>query len=208
MQHVLALLFCFGVHAAGSQDSTHLKVHLFYGSRPHPEFKDEERKYFGGLWGGHVSIGWDNDRHLSFLHNGKFHWFPRKHKKHSRYLAREMRRYKIHREDDPSPMKQATVIIPISARQKEKLDSIADAYLAEPPYDYAFFGMRCAAATYEILGQLGVVEDFGFRTTWIKMFYPRPLRKRLFRLAEKHGWKVERNEGSTRRKWDWDYVFP
>jgi hypothetical protein len=205
MHYLLAFLLWLPAHAVFAQYSTVIEVHCFYGSRPLKAYKDVESKWFGGVWGGHVSIGWDSSRVLSFLHHGRFHWFARKNDRHSRFLDRQFRRYRKLPDTTGNPVKQAIIYIPISPRQKEQLDSIAEAYLRETPYDYAFFGMRCAAATYEILGQLGVVEPWGHRKTWVKMFYPRPFRKHLFRQAEKHGWRIERQEGSPRRKWDWDY---
>lgn len=207
MRYILPFLFCFSFQPAFSQDSTFIKVHCFYGSRPLRQYKQEEPKWFGGVWGGHVSISWDSSRVLSFVHNGEFHWFERKNDPHSRYLGRELRRYRGVSEGGQNQIKQATVFIPATLRQKQKLDSIADAYLRETPYDYAFFGMRCASATYEILAQVGLVKEFGYKKTWRKMFYPRKLRKYLFKQAKKENWRIERQAGSHKRKWDWDYLF-
>lgn len=206
MRLMLLVLCGLGLCPVFAQDSTLLKVHCYYGSKPRPKFREEEPKWFGGVWGGHISLSWDSSRVLSFVHRGAFHWFERKNDPHSRFLDRELRRYQAPA-DSSARIKQATIYIPISARQKQRLDSLAELYLRQPPYDYAFFGMRCASATYDVLAQIGVVKPYGYRKTWRKMFYPRKLRKHLFRQAEKENWNVERQEGSSRRKWDWDYPF-
>jgi len=104
--------------------------------------------------------------------------------------------------DSAHTVKKASVIIPISFKQKEKLDSIVIAYSKETPYDYAFWGMRCASATYDILAQIDIVKEYSYRKTFRKIFYPKKLRKMLFKLAKKNKWLITREEGTHRRKWE------
>ena len=94
--------------------------------------------------------------------------------------------------------------VPVTAEQKLKFDSIIEAYMAETPYDYAFIGMRCGSAAYEVLGQLGVVKQYGYRRTYWKIFYPRRLRRALYRKAEENHWTIERHDGSVTRRWEKD----
>ncbi len=66
------------------------------------------------------------------------------------------------------------------------------------------FGMRCAAATYEILGQLDIVKDKSRFGNIVSHFYPKPLRKKMFRIARQRGYKVTSQPGRTTRKWERD----
>jgi hypothetical protein len=200
---LLLLLTIFAAFSLSAQEHV-INVHFLYGSKPGKGFREIERKWFGGMLGGHVGIEIENDKVLNFVKSGKVHWFSHRKNKRSRY--------RIHSNDNfwgifrypASTVKKATVAIPITEKQKNKLDSISRQYLTETPYDYAFFGMRCGAATYEILGQLGVVEDYSFTGTYLKIFYPKKLRKRLLKMAEANQWSVIRYEGSLTRKWESD----
>ena len=40
--------------------------------------------------------------------------------------------------------------------------------------------------------------------TYKKIFYPKKLRKRLFKKATENGWKIVRQDGSIKRKWEQD----
>ncbi len=99
-------------------------------------------------------------------------------------------------------MKKTVVTIPVTLQQKQLLDSIAVVYTGNTPYDYAFIGMRCSAAAYEILGQLGIVESYSHSKTCRRIFYPRKLRRRMLRLAADNNWTVTRTPGTIRRKWE------
>lgn len=186
------------------QDNHFIKVHFLHGSRPAPGYKDVERKWFGGVLGGHAGIEIDDGQVLNFMKRGKVHWFASARKKNSRFA--------LHALDDfwgifrypANTVKKTTVVIPLSSMQKQLLDSIAVAYLAQTPYDYAFFGMRCGAATYEILAQVNILKPYSYRRTFMKIFYPRKLRRRLLKQAEARNWEVIRAAGSTARVWEKD----
>ena len=120
--------------------------------------------------------------------------------------------FQIHSVDDfyailggaPDSVKKAVVFIPVTKQQKQKLENIVATYLKQAPYDYAFLGMRCGAATYEILGQLGILDSYSLKKTSKKIFYPMLLRKRLFAKSKINNWTIERQEGSLKRKWEQD----
>lgn len=204
---LFTLWFCggwvFGI-VAQAQDTTWIKVHFLYGSKPKAAYRHVEPKWFGGMLGGHVGIEIGDDHILNFLPAGDFHVFGKKNARHSRYAVHTRSAFYSMFGTDPDSVKRAVVIIPITIAQKRTLDSLSSAYLQHTPYDYAFFGMRCGAASYEILGQLGIMEPHSRGATVRKIFYPRKLRRRLFRKAEEQHWLIERGEGSSKRKWERD----
>ncbi len=198
---MIALLIGVATQAA---DTTYLKVHFLYGSKPMKEYQDTENKWFGGVLGGHVGIEGRDNKVLNFLPQGSFHIFKKQNERHSTYAEHDtVSFYKI-LGGDPDSMKKAIVYIPVSPQQKQQFDSIAAAYLEATPYDYALVGMRCGSATYEILGQLGILKQYGPKKTAKKIFYPKKLRKRLLKKAQENNWTVTRQEGTTRRKWETD----
>jgi hypothetical protein len=186
-----------------SQGTDVIKVHFLYGSKPKKQHRETEGKWFGGRLGGHVGIEVGEDSILNFLPMGKFHWIGKRHDRHSQFrIHSNVNFYKIFA--TPGPVKKAVVYIPVSTQQRKILDSVSSEYLSKTPYDYAFLGMRCGAASYDILGQIGVVKEHGRRSTSVRIFYPRKLRRKVFHLASKHEWKVELEKGSGRRKWERD----
>lgn len=188
-----------------SQDTIFLKVHFLYGSKPLKSDKNTEQKWFGGILGGHVGIEVEEDKVLNFLPSREsFHWFANKKDKHSTYAIHSVPSFYAIFGGHPDSVKLAIVYIPITIQQKETFDSIVSAYVGHAPYDYAFFGMRCGAATYEILAQLGIFPSYSYKKTSRKIFYPRKLRKRLFKMAGKNNWKISKQEGSKNRKWEND----
>jgi hypothetical protein len=176
-----------------------------YGSKPKREFRPAERKWFGGKLGGHVGLGVEENRIVNFVRSGGFHWFAKRHSRHSRYAIHSTERFYSIFRYNPDSVKKAIVHIPISLHQKQRFDSITATYLAQTPYDYAFIGMRCGSATYEILAQLDILKRYNNRKTARRIFYPRRLRKRIFRKAAENKWKLETAAGSGTRKWERDY---
>jgi hypothetical protein len=204
MKKVLFILLFLIPIIGFCHDSTYLKVHFLYGSRPLKKYKDTEPKWFGGVLGGHVGIEGDSEKIVNFLPNGKFHWFAKKDDRHSLYAVHSINRFYEILGGEAENVKSAIVYIPVTLQQKQKFDSIAAAYLQQTPYDYALFGMRCGAAAYEILGQLNILTHYSIKKTSRKIFYPKKLRKRLFRLAERNDWRIIKQDGSERRKWEKD----
>lgn len=199
---VLVIILCS--HCVCGQSAHAIRIHFLYGSRPHPAYKESEKRWFGGRLGGHVGIEYAPGRVLSFVPRGRFHLFSRPRNVHSAFAVHAVSEFYSIFGADPGSVKSAIVTIPLKPSQRSLVDSIVYTYRSQTPYDYALIGMRCAAATYDILAHSGVVRKYRpLKTIW-KIFYPRKLRKLLFRKAEAKGWQVDWQPGSTKRKWDRD----
>ena len=175
-----------------------------YGSKPAKKYKHEEPKYFGGILGGHVGIEADSDHVVNFLKEDKFHWFTHNDNKHSTYTVHSVDNFYRVLSPDPDEAKKRIIYIPVTAEQKQRFDSIASNYLKETPYDYAFFGMRCSAAAYDLLSQIGILPRYTIHKTSRKIFYPKKLRKRLSEKAVENSWRIEDHAGTVKRKWEND----
>jgi hypothetical protein len=64
--------------------------------------------------------------------------------------------------------------------------------------------MRCAASSYEVLAQLGIMPQYSHNKISRKIFYPKLLRKELIQKAMENGWQMQRQAGSDRRVWEND----
>ncbi len=193
------MLFMYAFCVSAQSDTIYLQVHFLYGSKPAKGHKKTESHYFGGLHGGHTTIEVDSVD-FGFGPNNKVHIVAHKRKLHGAFGASNTNGEAPYGRGE----KFTTFYIPVNKDQYEKTKMIMAGYLEKTPYDYAFFGMRCAAAANDILGQIGVLKKrcrFGYLT---KSFYPKKLRKRLFKLARKNKWKIERQEGRVTRKWEKD----
>jgi len=204
MRLPLLILLCYISSGVLCQDSLFLKAHFLYGSRPKHQYRQVENKWFGGILGGHVGVEGDSNQILNFTPHGSFHVFTSKHNRHSHYILSSVNGFYSGMGGQPDSMKKTIVYIPITPQQKRLFDSISVAYLKQTPYDYAFIGMRCGAAAYDILAQLGIVKQYGHKKTYWKIFYPRKLRKRLLKKARLQGWKIEQQQGTIQRRWEKD----
>jgi len=204
MRLLFTLVLLIACTLAFSQDTILLKVHFLYGSKPLKKYKGTEKKWFGGMLGGHVGIEGDNDKVFNFQPKGRVHWFAHKHNLHSYYGKLSVIAFDTVMGGNTDSVKTATVDIPITRQQKQTFDSICLVYIKQTPYDYAFLGMRCSAAAYDVLAQLGILKRYSYRRTYLKIFYPKKLRKILFKEAAENGWVIERKEGSPKRKWEAD----
>jgi hypothetical protein len=199
------LIFILISFSAFAQDSTlFLKVHFLYGSRPRKEFRGDEPKWFGGILGGHAGVGKERDSILSIVPKGAFHTFSHSGNRHSEFVMQSEREFYGILGSPADSVKKAVVWIPVTAAQKAVFDSLIAAYQSCTPYDYAFFGMRCGASTYDVLSRTGVLPHYSFFKTWSKIFYPRRVRKRVLKLAEANGWTIDRQPGTKRRIWEGD----
>jgi len=187
-----------------ASDTLYLKVHFLYGSKPKKAYKDVEKKWFGGMFGGHVGIEYDSNKVIDFIPKGKFHKIAKKHNLHSRYAVRDLESFWGIFGSNFIYEKTATVIIPVTLIQKQKLDSIVMTYSNKTPYDYAFMGMRCGSATYDILAKICLLKKHSYRYTIFRFFYPKKLRKKMFRLADNNNWQVIEHKGIATRKWEHD----
>ena len=194
---LLLLLFFSRLLSAQADTSHSIKVHFWYGSKPLHSTKKTESKYFGGLHGGHVTIEVDSIDYGLVPGNG-LHIFA--HKKNLSGIFSSKRTYGL--PPYPPGHKFVTFIIPVSAEQYQKINEINSCYCKQAPYDYAFFGMRCASAAYEVLSHLDIVKERSNFSNVCKNFYPKKLRKKLLRLARKNNWIVIRKQGRVSRKWE------
>lgn len=204
---LIAVLLGYGTPSY-SQAGEYIKVHFLYGSKPGKEYKDSEGKWFGGRLGGHVGIEIDSNLVLDFVPYGELHLVAKKDERHSRFVMHTLESFWEIFGTEAGDVKKLTVVIPVSHAQRQRLDSIRQAYTRATPYDYALIGMRCGAAAYDVLAQLGIVPQYGTAKTSVKIFYPRKLRKRLIRKARQNGWEIIREEGTPRRKWEKDKPAP
>lgn len=196
-----ATAFFFSAH---SQDS--IKVQFIYGSRPLKQYKDEEKKWFGGISGGHVGLEADSGKFFSFEKSGRNKIFNGK-KDNSVYKIESGEEFWNVMKTKEDSIKTTTIVIPITRQQKQKFDSITSAYAKQVPYCYAVFGMRCGASTYDILSQIGILPQYSQFKTYMKIFYPRRLRKRLLEKAETNNWMTVQKGGTLKRKWERDVKF-
>ena len=199
----LILFFSFA-DKAFANDTIFIKVHFLYGSKPKREFNDMESKWFGGKLGGHVGIEIDSNKIIDFVPHGDFHYFAHKDNYSSKFATHDQQSFWEIFGGSSESVKKLTILIPISANQKLKLDSIYNAYTQQTPYDYAFVGMRCGAAAYDLLSQIGIFKKLSYRKAYLKIFYPKKLRKRLLKKATQNKWTINKQEGTNRRKWEKD----
>lgn len=185
-------------------DSTFIKVHFLYGSKPKKKYWETESKWFGGKHGGHVGIEIDSNRIIDFVPSGSFHYFSKKDDRNSAFVIHSVESFWEMFGNGKVIVQKTSFVIPISMAQKHKLDSIASNYLDQTPYDYAFFGMRCGAAAHDMLAQIGILKSYSQKKTARKIFYPKKLRKRLFKMAAENNWDIIKVPGTSHRKWEKD----
>ena len=201
MFRLIALfLFLFSSVCTHASDSLYLKLHFVYGSKPLPAYKQTEVKQFGGIHGGHVYLE-VNNKIISFGTNkGKWHIFPHKSKSAGKYrIDKDLTWH-----GDTAAKKITTIIIPVSKEQLNKLTEAEKKYFEKTPYDYAFFGMRCAAGAYDMLSKAEVCKRKSRFGIISKNFYPKRLRVKLLRRTQNEHWAVVKQEGRKSRKWEMD----
>jgi hypothetical protein len=183
-----------------ASDSLLLKLHFVYGSKPIKAFKTIEPKLFGGIHGGHVYLEVDH-RIISFgTNNGNWHIFPHKNKSAGKYRIDKNLAW----HGDTAQKKMTTICIPISQEQFLKFKAAEQNYFEQTPYDYAFLGMRCAAGAYDLLSKAEVCKHKSRFGIISKNFYPKRLRVKLLKRAQKENWQVIKQEGRGTRKWEKD----
>jgi hypothetical protein len=196
---ILTLLICFKLCLAEGQQEHILKVLFRYGSRPARGYEKVEKFDFGGIHGGHVCLGIDSVV-VGFDSPKGFHIFPRKKNLKGVFVREDEDDFM----QDTIKKKYAIVEIPITDDQYLKLNSILTGYLNKTPYDYAFFGMRCASATYDILSQIGIMKPKSNLGNVFSNFYPKLLRRKIFHLAKENNYKVSKLKGRKTRQWEQD----
>ncbi len=202
-----------------------IRVLCLYGSIPAKGWRGREPMYGPNsmlgrmvkLHGGHVTIEYAHDRALSFqpVHYNGFggagHIMPRSNEKNFNACFRiynEKRAWNVlgNYYNNVDSLRRAVFIIPVTAAQQHKLDSLATTYTKLPPYDYAFFGMRCASASYQFLSEAGLVTEYK-HLIWMNVFTTRDFRNALYKDYVRNrdkGWRLETSKGSVSRKWEKD----
>jgi hypothetical protein len=181
-----------------------VKVHFIYGSKPTKACKSTESKWLGGKKGGHVGIEYADGQVVHFGPKGKFHWVAQKRRKHSGFKIESVEAFYRYFNTPTNQLKRGVVEIPATAAQIHLLDSLAHTFAQDAPFDYAFLGMRCAAAADYLLAQTGIAPSRGRMRIALASFYPKLLRKRLLRKAKRQHWTVLYTEGSQCRNWETD----
>jgi hypothetical protein len=200
MRHALILILALVLGLTAPAQETHpLKVFFRYGSIPEIGYERIEYEETGGLHGGHVSLGLDS-LEIGFTNNGRIHIFPRKGINNGIFYWTYLEDF----ENQIAGKKYITFVIPLNDSQYHRLRDTLMAYIANPPYDYAFFGMRCAAAAYDVLSQIGLFRPLSRTDNILSNFYPRLFRRKMFALARQKGYQIIRVRGRRTRIWEGD----
>lgn len=195
------LTFCGSIAATSLAGDTLLfRLHFVYGSKPKRAFKTVEKAYFGGIHGGHVYMEIGHDIFSFGPNKGQWHIFG--HKRHV------VGCYRLDSNlvwcGDTGRLKITSITIPVTEMQMQQFKALEQQYLKASPYDYAFFGMRCAAAAYDILSSTGICRKRSRAGMIANNFYPKRLRLKLLKQAKQKHWQVERQEGRPSRRWEKD----
>jgi hypothetical protein len=161
--------------SVAAQQGDSIKLHFLYGSVPAKGHKKVEKKHFGGIKGGHVNIE-ANGRVLDFL-PGNCPILPENRKPTGGFKINRSLYW------DTATTRWLTIQIPVTREQLLQIEALFDVYSEETPYDYAVFGVRCAAATYDVLSAIGIVKKLPLKDTIIRNFNLKLLRKRMAELA-------------------------
>lgn len=196
MKVVLIFISLFLFTSCFASDTTYtIKINFLYGSRPVKGYRHQESKLFGGIKGGHVNIE-AGGRVLDFT-PGNNPLFPHNKKPSGGFSINPSIKW-------TGTDKWKTVVVPVSEDQYLALQKIFDSVAAKTPYDYAIFGMRCAAASYDVLSKIGLFKEYSNTKNVATHFYPKLLRKKVLKWADKNKYTVISNEGRNSRKWESD----
>jgi hypothetical protein len=194
---VISCLFLLSQQSSGQQVVDTIQLNFLYGSVPAQGYQKTEPRLFGGLKGGHVNIG-ANGRVLDFRPHGNCHILPADHKPNGGFYINSSIYW------DTATTKWISIRIPVTRQQLLRLDTLFNMYAQKTPYDYAVFGMRCAAASYDVLSEAGIFKRRSNKNNIIAHFYPKLLRKQMLALAKKNNYAIYYHEGKPSRKWESD----
>lgn len=198
MFSVLLLISSYSLLCQNS-DTLTIKLHFLYGSKPKHSTKDTEKKRFGGIHGGHTTIEIEN---MIFGFNPKdsYHFFSHNKKPHGGWQSEPLK-YWV---KDTIDEKYTSFIIPITREQYDSVKNILTQYILTTPYDYALFGYRCAAASWDVLSQAGILDKHSKTWEIYRCFIPKPERNKMFKRKEELNTTIIRHEGRKTRKWEKD----
>ena len=200
LRSILLFIFLFAFignrSIANDSLSYTIKINFLYGSRPAKGYKHAEAKLFGGIKGGHVNIQC-GQKVLDFM-PGNNPLLPNNIKPTGGFKLNQSIYW------DTTNTKWTSIIVPVSSEQYAYLQRLFDSLSAKTPYDYAIFGMRCAAASYDVLSDIGLFKKISNPKNISKHFYPKLLRKKVLKWAEENHYTVISKEGRNTRKWESD----
>jgi len=197
MKIIATLISFFIFSSCSASDSTYtIKINFLYGSRPAKGYHQQESKRFGGIKGGHVNIE-AGGRVLDFR-PGNNPLLPNNKKPSGGFSINDS----IYWNSETD--KWTAVIVPVSQEQFMTLQKLIDSFAAKTPYDYAIFGMRCAAASYDVLSQIGLFKEYPNTKNVVTHFYPKLLRKKVLKWAEDNNYSIISHDGKSTRKWESD----
>jgi len=192
----LLMLFILVGCSFSLQAQKQVRVHFLYGSVPAKGFKDTEKKRFGGKKGGHVTLQL-GDSIIGFQPGGNCHVVA---------TARPNGYFRVDNAAkwtrDTVGNKYTSILIPVTEEQYAQISNRLRSYLDKAPYDYAVFGMRCAAATYDVLEGVGIVPGKSRSATWSSYFYPQLLRRKMLKLARQKNYAIVQHPGVKSRSWE------
>ena len=197
MKVVTILVSFFIFSSCFASDSTYtIKINFLYGSKPAKGHHQDESKLFRGIKGGHVNIE-AGGRVLDFR-PGNNPLLPNNKNPTGGFSINES----IYWNSETD--KWTTVIVPVSQEQYMSLQKIIDSFAAKTPYDYAIFGMRCAAASYDVLSKIGLFKEYPNSKNVATHFYPKLLRKKVLKWAADNNYTTISHDGRSSRKWESD----
>ncbi len=172
-----------------------IRVQILHGSKP---LTKTEKKTIGGLWGGHVVVQADSTIYGFSFSSKKIHAVVHHRKNAGVYQVETLAEWnKAH-----ATGKITTIEIPLTPTQYNTLIHEYETYAQQSPHDYAFFGMRCAASCYWLLGSIGIENECSRPKSIRKAFYPKALRLKLEKLAREKNYKITVQQGRKTRKWE------
>jgi hypothetical protein len=197
MKILSAIAFILLTSFASRSQSDTIHLNFLYGSIPAEGYHLTEQKVFGGLKGGHVNIE-VNGKVLDFSPNGNCAVLPLWKNPKGGFTIHDKLKW------DTATSKWMTIKIPITHEQLQQLDSLIETYAHQTPYGYAVFGMRCAAATYDVLSEVGIFKRMSYKDNIVAHFYPKLLRKQAIRWAKVNNYDMQFHDGRNSRKWESD----
>lgn len=180
-----------------------LIMHFLHGYIPKYKSRETTERIRGGLLGGHIFFQVEGNIYgFEPQRDDDFHIFPRRkaEKFNSRYKKEVLSEWQERMQGKllssfKIPMKDTDY-----ALVKTKLQN----YSEQAPYDYAFFGMRCASSAHNLLADTSLFAPSGKLKSILSYPYPRRLRKKLLKKALRENWKVSKSEGSGEMIWETD----
>jgi hypothetical protein len=193
--------YTFTNQCVATNTSDYITIHFIHGSVPKAGCIDQ-RKRIGGKLGGHVEIEIDTIIYGFEILNNDYgvNVFPKN--KAESYNSHFTKKLKSQWYKETINDKITSIQIPVTIDQKDKIRSLYEQNLKICPYDYAFFGMRCASSAYKMLCESNILKKRCNFIYVLSAFTPRQFRNKMIKLAYKHNFRLTFKEGIDCRDWD------